>query len=562
MVKETHNIPDEQKKLIAISAFISATFILLVNLNSAAVTWPAIDNLPGVYRQLDPTGLANDFFTNASAGKTPRLPYIYVLSLLTKAVDNGIGGGLAVVKAVLLILLPIVVSLLFFASIKTHMEDKNKKNITSLTSILVAVGAPLFIFLLQGRIGALLSVAWWVPLYFDATPHNVSLLLTIFGFLMLRLGGKCLGVGVILVFLGAIIHPAVSLFSSVFSCILLYNFDSLRKSGGFLGVGICASLVGSIFVKILFFEAGDVLSAQDFVRIYAFEAHPSHYIPSQFGSLSKIPWMGSFSIISGGLLIATIILYKLNSSAWKNSFFAFIAYSFSIALQFLFVELTQIKLMATLGPSRFTMFGTWFLFIFYSIIFMKLLERNSYLQKISERICIWITSTPWFYICFCYLVLALITIFYSFKSGSFDLPDDANMLATFAREKSSTTDVFVLPFFAPRAVFPLKTGRAIFFGNGFPFNEMNFLEWEDRNSFVNGSSSVIAKIPGSWIGAKYATHYRSLTPSDFLEESKKHKIDWVVVEADYAQDFSECRADFESSQYRAYSIPTLTLCTP
>ena len=111
MFKELNKIPAGLTKLLAISAFVSAILICLLNIKSTAVTWPSSDNLPGVCRLLDATCLANDFFTSASSGATPRFPYIYILREITRIVNNGIGGGLAVVKAFLLAFLPIAISL-------------------------------------------------------------------------------------------------------------------------------------------------------------------------------------------------------------------------------------------------------------------------------------------------------------------------------------------------------------------------------------------------------------------------------------------------------------------
>jgi hypothetical protein len=120
--------------------------------------------------------------------------------------------------------------------------------------------------------------------------------------------------------------------------------------------------------------------------------------------------------------------------------------------------------------------------------------------------------------------------------------------------------VFALPFNAPRAEFPLKTGRAIFHGNGFPFAEKYFAEWDARNAIINGSSSAIAAYPGSWIGEKYARHYRSLKVADFLGAASSYRLDWVVVESRYAGNFARCSADFRFEKYQAYSLATLRAC--
>ena len=399
LVKNFKKNQPEIAKLLAVAVFVSTVFIYILNFKSSAVTWPASDNLPSVCRLLLSTCLAEDFFTNASSGTTPRLPYAYFLSEITQISNNGIGGGLAIIKSLLLILLPAAASFLFIASIKTHMDHKERNEwVASPANIIIVASAPLFVFLLQGKLGTFLSVAWWAPLYFDATAHNVSLLLTISGFLLVWSGGKSIGAASII--LGAVVHPAVGLFASVFSCVVLCKFDSIGKASRFAGIGLGANIAGAILVKLLF-EAGGSISAQDFVRIYAVEAHPAHYIPSQFGSLSPMPWMGSFAIVAVGLLTVTIVLYKLRSSTWKNSFLAFAAYSSSVLIQFLFVEVIQIKLIAMLGPSRFTMFGLWFLCIFSFIAVLKFIEGGRFIRKTSDVIRRCLAHIRWIHILFC-----------------------------------------------------------------------------------------------------------------------------------------------------------------
>jgi hypothetical protein len=546
-------------KLLVISTFVSAILISLINFRSTAITWPASDNLAGVCRLLDALCLADDFFTSASSQTTPRLPYLYFLSKITRIVDNGIGGGLALVKAFLLAFLPVAVSLLFFVSVRTHTRrDAEESLVTSPENVIAAICAPLFVLLLQGeRPGVYLSVAWWGPLSFDATPGNVALLLTIFGFLILSLNEKCLGAA--FVFLGAVIHPAVGLFSSVLCCILFFKYDSLKKTFFVLGIGLSTSILGAIFIKI-FFEAGGAMSGQDFVRIYVVEAHPAHYLPSQFGTSSRLPWMASFAVVVVGLLSVTITLYKLNSAAWKNALLALLAYSLAIIVQFFAVEVIQIKLIAALGPSRFTMFGLWFILIFFTVAFLKFFKGNLLLLRLSKGVLLKISSIRWIYIGAGYFLIGLVIAFYSFRASSFDLPDEVEPVAAFARAKTNISDIFVLPFLFPRVDFPLKTGRGIFIGNGFPFSEKSFKEWDERNAFVNGRNSEVLKLPGLWIGEKYANHYRSLAPRDFVDMAKKYKMDWVVLEAEYSEKFFNCSADFDSPKYKAYSLSALTLC--
>lgn len=510
---------------------------------------------------LDSSCLANDFFTNASSGITPRLPYIFVLGEITRAIGNGVGGGLSVVKALLLAFIPAVMTFVIVASISSHTITNNEdvaKHGPFPATIFAAIGSPILIILMQGEVGAGLSVAWWVPLYFEGTPHNFSLLLTLIGFSLICVGASF--IGAMIVFIGGIFHPAVGLFTSVFSLVLFCKLNSIRQDIGFLIIGFIASLLAAIIVK-LFLESSSSLSAQEFVRIYVVEAHPSHYLPSQFGSLSKIPWYGSFSIVGGGLAWATYALYKLDNAAWKNSFIALVSYLGAVVFQYLFVELYPIKIIAALGPSRFTMFGPWFLFIFSFIAIYTSFNTNMFLISFARTLNLAIPFVCWRHVGFGGFLVATLVVIYSNKSASIELPDDdSKELADFAIANTGKGDIFALPFSAPRVDFSLKTGRGVFHGNGFPFSESYFNEWDARHTIIDGSNAEIRKHPGAWIGEKYANHYRSLTPADFINAASRYELDWVVVENEFSRKFVNCRADFESLKYEAYSLSALKLC--
>jgi hypothetical protein len=548
-------------RLFVLSALASALCSCLLNFTSDAATWPATDNLPAVCRSLDSGCLANDFFTNASAGLTPRLPYIYFLGGVTRAAGHGIAGGLPVVKALLMALLPALFSAIVMASVVALAAGRNQDAARPglrPSLLLAAMAAPVLVFLFQGELGALLSVAWWKPLALDATPHNLSLLLTLAGFSFIGLGAGV--AGAVFVFAGGIFHPVVGLFATAFCCVLLCSRKSIQGMRRALGLGLGASMAAAILISVVF-GSGGALSAGEFVRIYAIEAHPSHYLPSQFGALSALPWQASFAAVLAGLAAAAIVLYRQGSTACWNALLALIAYLGAVALQYLFVEVYPVKLVAALGPSRFTMFGPWFLLAFFLLAVARPVDGNRRLGKFAgwcERV---LLAVHWRHIGFASVPLAALVVAYAVRPVDLELADrDSRELARFAVEKTRTEDVFALPFDAPRVEFPLKTGRALFHGNGFPFAEKYFAEWDARNAFINGGSSEIAAYPDSWIGGKYARHYRLLKPADFLRAAAAYRLDWVVVESNYAGEFARCKADFNSAKYRAYSRDALRAC--
>jgi hypothetical protein len=117
----------------------------------------------------------------------------------------------------------------------------------------------------------------------------------------------------------------------------------------------------------------------------------------------------------------------------------------------------------------------------------------------------------------------------------------------FAIFETNYTDVFMLPFSMPRAEFPLITNRAIFFGNGFPFNANFFKEYDERQTAIEGNG--------------FETHfYRKLGPNDFISISKKFDIDHVVIESEFSSQFNKCEFEYSNKEYKIYALRALKKC--
>ena len=131
---------------------------------------------------------------------------------------------------------------------------------------------------------------------------------------------------------------------------------------------------------------------------------------------------------------------------------------------------------------------------------------------------------------------------------------------SFISKNSEINDVFILPFGNDAIFIPLITGRSVFIGNGFPFSEGSFLEHNQRKKMVYGTNEEIKNIAGSWIGAKYANYYRNLKIQNFIDFSFSYKLDWVVVEADYSEDFAGCSSEYVSKYHKLFTINNLKKC--
>lgn len=97
-------------------------------------------------------------------------------------------------------------------------------------------------------------------------------------------------------------------------------------------------------------------------------------------------------------------------------------------------------------------------------------------------------------------------------------------------------------------------------GNGFPFSQSSFMEYEKRKALLYGNNDAIMKMSGSWIGEKYANFYRSLTPSSFVNISEEYQLNLVVVDAKYSEAFRGCNAEYISNKYKVFDMASLRQC--
>ena len=96
--------------------------------------------------------------------------------------------------------------------------------------------------------------------------------------------------------------------------------------------------------------------------------------------------------------------------------------------------------------------------------------------------------------------------------------------------------------------------RAVLMGNGFPFNESYFKEYQNRKELLFGNREQIDKIEGSWEGEKVATFFRGKAPIDFINISNKYKLDYVVIESKYSDAFNKYIPQFENKKVKIYKI--------
>ena len=121
-------------------------------------------------------------------------------------------------------------------------------------------------------------------------------------------------------------------------------------------------------------------------------------------------------------------------------------------------------------------------------------------------------------------------------------------------EKTDKDAVFAVYFGNFKLDIPNIGKRAVLTGNGFPFNENYFKEYQKRKSLLYGDKEHLDKTEGRWIGEKMAKFFRQKSPSDFVDISKKYKLDYSVIESKYSSNFKDYMPRFENGNIKIYKV--------
>jgi hypothetical protein len=352
-------------------------------------------------------------------------------------------------------------------------------------------------------------------------------------------------------FASTLIHPQTSLYLFLFYSIAAVNKGTLRD----ISAIFLTSIVIPMTLMILLFPSKHHLSSSEFVRLYAFEGLPWHYLPSHFATLGPFPWWISYILIN--CMIIAPLLYGV---IWKKANIAVISILFltvyvsSILLQYMFVELIPIRMVAILGPSRMSFLGYWMVVVLYTLCAIELFFSAVH-EKTINRIPHFTRKMN--------IVYPILVIFILAASVSIFFKDDpykrvSSMRTELYKWIGGRTDkdsVFVTyPDGFLGFSIPLIAKRAIFFGNGFPVNEEFLEEYIKRKQMIYGSLSEQDKLRGYWPNGRFNSHYQSLMPADFINISRTYQLDYVLVDKSHSGNFMNIKPVFTDETTNVYSI--------
>jgi len=518
--------------------FILATvsFLWFIFKEHTAYDWPAIDMMPFFERYYDSSFLINDFFTNAISNEpNPRWSFGYFIIALAEFFHTDWYTISYSIKVILVVITPILYYLVIYIFIGKFVDDEKLQNIQIL--ILLAI-----LIVIYPRISGIFSIAWWKPYFIQSTPQNISLFLGLVAIIAkeITLNNKYYRYISFLLFgFSTLIHPVIGLFVITFYFIVNYQ-TILKNYRQFLYIFLFGFLVPVIFIKIAY-APNTTLETLDFIRIYAIENHSSHYHLVNFGTHTPLNWIYSFILMFILLLIPIIYFHYSKLKDYLIVTYLFLA-SFLLAIlcQYIFIDIFPSKIVASIGPVRFTQFTYWMIVISWSIM----LSNLWFLNKINfnfnfKKIYLLIGGG--------YIIMGILMI----NSPQADIYAKDKEMYLFI-EKTDKNAVFA--GYIKRLDIANIGQRAVLIGNGFPFNESYFKEYQDRKELIFGNIKAVNQIEGKWIGEKVANYFRTKQPQDFIDISKKYKLDYIVIESKYSSNFKDYIPKFENNKVKIYKV--------
>lgn len=630
MTAPSKHRPRDGWLLVALAAWSGHYFF---RYGGTAYEWPAVDIAPLVARKLDPTFLAEDYFTNASAEPNPRHVFGALMATLARVLGDDWYAALFMLRVAAAFFLPVAWYLVLggYARLRLageeeglRFEDGGWKEAhrrppvhpsssivdppsararisppTTTADFAAWLAATLVIVaglaeIVRPSIAALFSIAWWSPFQPQATSATYSLLFGLAGCTTL-LGRTRFrtGIGLVAWAAASLLHPAVSLFVIVFHGIATtgrWRFGSAAATVVVGWVAPCAALA-------IVCRPTVSLSAEEFIRAYVLLRHPNHYWPPAFGSLSQWPWQHSFLLVVG--LMAAVLPYAV----WRRwhgqrrgdlplvrlTVLFIAAYVGCVALQYAAVVVWPTKLLAMLGPVRFSSLGYFAWLLLAAIVAGDLARivvehRNVAGPRMGDRG--WrvegaepgaflpssILHSPSFLrhpawrrlllprgSTLALIALAAAYVGVSARDDSFERARQASpqFYAWIARTEPDS--VFAVADDYVSVDLALVAHRAVFAGFGFPFREDFFAEYAYRDALLFGPVErriAIARVGRSTEAAKLG-HFRNLGPHDFVRIADQRRLDYVIIEAEHAAQFRSVAPEFATREWRVYSIAAL-----
>ena len=503
--------------------------------NLTAFDWPVLDMGTFWEREGDPNFLKNDFFANASSDLNPRHFYGNFVLMLSRVFNVSWYQVIYFFKIFFFVLFP---PLAYCALRRCALVGDKQKNLNILAKLVLGIGCGL---LLVSDWFWFIKLAWWSKIDLQMIPSTVSFFISLIIFCTIGKSGFFF-VRMLLWPLAACFHPQVTLLTFIFYTLILFsknylNGNSLKKFVyGFIAECSCLFL-GLGFLYFFYIDGTYSISTKKFIDIFVHLAHPHHYdIYRLMGHTIDWYWWESAGIVVLCFFSLALVLKRLVSGKifWFPLILASI-FCMTIFCQWFFIYIIPAKIVAIMGPVRYS-----FLSYYQILLCLILVLDHIKIPKFEARI-----KRPLPHI----FSAALIFLSLGVGMAKIDTPKkriyEKNVRFWSWLEDTPSDAVFAVPHEILMFQLGLVGKRSVFVGNGFPFSEKYFLEYEERYSALYGTYGEIGTHSyRSIVGLKENSIYHSRNMNHFLCLSKKFRLDYVIRQISFP--FGEDSEEYSS----------------
>lgn len=310
--------------------------------------WTTTQDIPFLLRLLDPTFLANDFYTN-SVAQSPRMGFVSIFYVMSK-IGFDWYSAIYLFKVIIVIATPPFLYLYLVRATRYWHKYQLISTNYKVISLLALVCAGGFANWLQMNY----TPAGWSAIQktFAIAPMTLSFLIGLFYGITYFRGKRLRLWSWSFLFLSTLIHPVIGICHLILVHIIVVsrNFE-FRFFYPFILHAILGVAI-PIFVLKSLYHVQSPLDAATYILHYVNIRHPHHYLMSTAIGWHSVKWVAYFVVP----FCLAILMKHFNLLILL--LFCVFSIGLSILIQYYGTEVFKIKLIAELGPSRFTSFAS------------------------------------------------------------------------------------------------------------------------------------------------------------------------------------------------------------
>lgn len=495
---------------------------------------PGLD-MVGYFRNLqDQTYLAQDFLVQSYHELSPRHLFSAIVITTGKLLGGDWYAGFYFWKVLFVVALPLAWARLLVTCV--NLATSSRSRIQPEAELLVIL-LVLFViwdhiplrWLDQFSVKGYFSVAWWPPSNNYSHPQTFALLAGIWAAIVSAQRRVRWHLNPYLL-IATLLHPAVALTGYLLTAVAEFsskNQDKAERARVLTAELVIGYLLPALAMA-LYFRPVSALDGDLFRYIYIFQAHPSHYLPAEYGSMGGLGSNFAFALVCLLLGMFALLGYRAKMSSLVRATLLFLGLYISFAVsQYVAVYLVSFKPLVQFGPIRLSMLGYWFVACVAALYLNERLWTQSSFQGIGPR-------NDWrmarYAVPILVVILATGLTQVRDREPYAKTPAEASGVLAWAVANTSPDSTFAVPFGALTSVLPFNTGRAVYGGTGFPFVESRMVEYCLRDQLLYGTPAERELQTGGWIGEKMARVYQGRNPGQFAAMTRLGALDYVVLE--------------------------------